>query len=160
MYQRPGPPARQAVQRSLCRLRFPIISPLSRQPAPEGSASETPFHTFSPSLRLKRVRQIKLPCADTSYPYFHRFLESRSDPGAPGEAAGSVPGRRPVGNDMEMKKLISECAPIIFQSRRKVNFKTVKSSPLFSAIFYKKFSHRIIILLSFSQNIDVPSKKC
>ena len=42
-------------------------------------------------------------------------------------------------NNMAMKKLISECAPIIGQTGKKVNFKTVKSPSIFSAIFYKKF---------------------
>lgn len=72
----------------------------------------------------------------------------------------SCPGRTPVGNDLEMKKLISECAPIIGQTGKKVNFKTVKSPSIFSAIFYKKISYKIITLLSFIQNIDVPFKKC
>ena len=71
--------------------------------------------------------------------YFCCFLESCPDPGASGETAGPVPGGRPVGNDLEMKKLISECAPIIGQTGKKVNFKTVKSPSIFSAIFYKKF---------------------
>ena len=95
------------------RQRLPIKLPRSRLPAPKGSASGTPSHTFSPSQRLKTVQQIKLPRADTSHLYFCCFLESCPDPGASGETAGPVPGGRPVGNDLEMKKLISECAPII-----------------------------------------------
>ena len=98
--------------------------------------------------------------ADTSHLYFCCFLESCPDPGASGETAGPVPGGRPVGNDLEMKKFISECAPIIGQTGKKVNFKTVKSPSIFSAIFYKKISCRITTLLSFIQNIDVSFKKC